>query len=320
MNVYLTFDVEIWCNGWKDLDLQFPSSFQRYVYGQSRYGDYALPKTLEILDQHNLKGVFFVEPLFAARFGIDYLRRITDLISKGGHDIQLHLHPEWTDEIRPLIFPGAVKKRQHMFHYLLEEQVELIKLGINLLRQAGVSSVNAFRAGSFAVNADSYKALAQCGIRIDSSLNYCHFESGVDLRGTVSFLEPSRIEGIEVLPITVFQDGFKKLRPAQIGACSFMELQSALESAVQSGVEHFVIVSHNFEMLRQRGSEPDRIVAARFEKLCRYLDGNRSHYDVSSLKISNEVFSQAHASCVPKSATLPTLKRHIEQVVRRMYG
>ena len=45
---YLTFDIEIWCNGWNDLDRVFPASFERYVYGHSAHGDYALPKTLEL--------------------------------------------------------------------------------------------------------------------------------------------------------------------------------------------------------------------------------------------------------------------------------
>ena len=83
MNVYLSFDIEVWCNGWKDLDGQFPASFERYVYGRSSRGDYALPKTLEILERNGLKGVFFVEPLFAARFGIDKLAVIVDLIRAG---------------------------------------------------------------------------------------------------------------------------------------------------------------------------------------------------------------------------------------------
>jgi peptidoglycan/xylan/chitin deacetylase (PgdA/CDA1 family) len=46
----------------------------RALYGRSPAGDYALPKTLEILDRNGLKGVFFVEPLFAARFGVDIWR------------------------------------------------------------------------------------------------------------------------------------------------------------------------------------------------------------------------------------------------------
>ena len=62
MNVYLSFDIEVWCGGWNDLDGKFPASFERYVYGRSPKGDYALPKTLEILASNGLKGVFFVEP------------------------------------------------------------------------------------------------------------------------------------------------------------------------------------------------------------------------------------------------------------------
>ena len=67
MRVFLTFDIEIWCDGWEALDERFPAAFQRYIYGRSPEGDYALPKTLEIMNRHGLLGVFFVEPLFAAR-------------------------------------------------------------------------------------------------------------------------------------------------------------------------------------------------------------------------------------------------------------
>lgn len=74
MNVYLTFDIEVWCNGWDNLDA-FPKHFERYVFGRSRHGEYALPKTLEILNRYDLKGVFFVEPLFAARFGLGTCER-----------------------------------------------------------------------------------------------------------------------------------------------------------------------------------------------------------------------------------------------------
>ena len=76
MNVLLTFDVEVWCDGWSDLDRNFKHLFPRYVYGRSRRGAFALPKTLEILDAHGLRATFFVEPLFAYRFGIEPLAEI----------------------------------------------------------------------------------------------------------------------------------------------------------------------------------------------------------------------------------------------------
>ena len=136
MNVYITFDVEVWCNDWDNLDSKFPASFERYYFGRSKSGAYALPKTLEILNNHGLKGVFFVEPLFSARFGSPYLDVVTGLIREAGHDIQLHLHPEWTDEISPPIIEDVAVKRQHLTFYSEDEQAALIAFGRGLLEES----------------------------------------------------------------------------------------------------------------------------------------------------------------------------------------
>ena len=145
MNVYLTFDIEIWCGGWDKLDERFPASFERYVYGRSSQGAYALPATLDTLDRHALKGIFFVEPLFSARFGAPYLKTIVDLIQSRGHSVQLHLHPEWTDEIQPPPLPGEYGKRQFLSYYSEDEQTSLIGLGKRLLSDAGAANITMFR-------------------------------------------------------------------------------------------------------------------------------------------------------------------------------
>lgn len=328
MKVYLTFDIEIWCNNWEELDVRFPHSFHRYVYGHSQSGDYALPKTLEILDRNALKGVFFVEPLFAGRFGIEHLAVIVDMIRAGNHDIQLHLHPEWTDEIRPLLFPGANRKRQHLSYYTLEEQCTLLAYGRNLLAAAGHDQVTAFRAGSFACNTDTYRALRQCGITLDSSLNAVHPDCGIDLRNTLDFYRPQVFEGVSILPLTIFRDGFGKPRPAQLGACSFPEMRNALESAADNGTRHFVILSHNFEMLRQGRSEPDGIVVRRFEALCAFLAAHRDKFEVSTLSPAPTIDTQLRQDypfCpsypYPGKASLSsTFLRHGEQLARRIFG
>lgn len=317
MNVYLTFDIEVWCNDWTELDTRFPASFKRYIYGRSRHGDYALPKTLEILDRHSIKGVFFVEPLFAAYFGVEHLATIVELISDAGQEIELHLHPEWTDEIKPLVFPGATCKRQHLSYYTFEEQHILIELGISLLNQVGVKNVGAFRAGSYAANADTYQALAACGIRVDSSLNYCYPISGNDLPETISRYAPTQIAGVETLPVAVFRDGFGKLRPAQVGACALAEFRDALTSAMGTGLRHFVIVSHNFEMLRPNCSEPDRFIVARFENLCRYLAENREQYRMSGMRAPPGLKTEAPVE-MPEVSARATLRRYTEQVARRL--
>lgn len=320
MNVYLTFDIEIWCNGWEDLDGRYPPSFERYVYGRSAKGNYALPKTLEILSRYGLKGVFFVEPLFAARFGIAGLEEIVGLIKSKGHDIQLHLHPEWADEIRPLIFEGARVKRQHLSFYTLDEQFTLIELGKKLLKEAGGGEAKAFRAGSFAANADTYRALSRCGIHFDSSLNLVHSDSGLDLREELDFSRPQRFEGVSILPMTIFRDGTGRLRPAQVGACSFEELRDALASARIAGIEHFVLLSHNFEMMKQGRSEPDSVVVNRFETLCKHLADHCSHFPVATFGGLENVGISANELDLPSAGLLSTIKRHGEQAWRRVAG
>jgi hypothetical protein len=82
--------------------------------------------------------------------------------------------------------------------------------------------------------------------------------------------------------MTIFRDGTGRLRPAQLGSCSVAELEGALESTRALGIGHFVLLSHNFEMLKQGRSNPDGIVVRRFEKLCKLLAARRDEFTVST--------------------------------------
>jgi hypothetical protein len=316
VKVLLTFDVEVWCNGWDQLDAVFPSSFERYVYGRSKRGDYALPKTLEILNAHDLRGVFFVEPLFAARFGFVYLRTIVDLIRNAGQDVQLHLHPEWVDEISPSIIPDNRIKRPHMGSYTLAEQQTLISQGKQMLLAAGGGPINAFRAGNFSCNRDTFHALRANDIFIDSSVNAHYDESGSDLPDGSSRSIPSVVEGVSSFPVSLFTDGLGKVRPVQVGSCGFGELCEVMESAAASGQSELVVVSHNFEMLKPDSSQADSIVVSRFERLCRYLGENRHRLPTAGYADCS-VGERPVAQEMPHCSVYATLGRHIAQLSRR---
>lgn len=316
MNVYLTFDIEVWCDGWSDLDGVFPGNFDRYVYGRSAHGSYALPKTLEIMNRHGLKGVFFVEPLFGARFGLKFLSEIIALIKSAGQDVQLHLHPEWTDEISPAPISNSTEKRQHLIYYDLAEQSALIALGKQLLEAAGGGIATAFRAGSFAANADTFKALAQNGITFDSSLNNCYAISGSDIQRNRLSNDPLVREGVFSYPVSVFRDGLRRLRPAHVAGAGFSELRCALRDARLQGQTDFVIVSHNFEMLKPLSSEPDWIVVRRFNQLCSFLALHSDDFKVSTFANTGHV---AHRPTgLPVVTTGATLARLAEQLWRRL--
>lgn len=322
MRVYLTFDVEIWCNGWTHLDAVFPASYERYVYGRSAQGDYALPKTLEILDRHGLRGVFFIEPLFSARFGEEYLARVVAMVREAGQEVQLHLHPEWVDEIQPPILPDIPGKRQHLAYYSLEEQTLLIGRARRLLEAAGADSVTAFRAGSYRANCDTYTALRRNNILIDSSLNELHSRDVPELDAQRPFRQPFQVDGVTVLPIGLFRDGLGKLRPAQVGACGEGELRAALLDAAELGWRDFVIVSHNFEMLVPGKSAPDPVVVKRFDGLCRCLAEQRgalvtAGFNEMAREPQDAMAPPLDDGRLPRAGRLRTARRYVEQAVRR---
>lgn len=318
LDVFVTVDVEVWCGGWSNIDEKFPRAFSKYIYGQTAKGRYGLPFQTEMLAAHALKGVFFVEPLFSTRFGAEHLAEIVGLLDSDQQEIQLHLHTEWVDEVHPPLLPNSNSKRQHLRYFTLEEQTVLIKKGAALLRAAGAHPVNAFRAGNFGFNRDTLRALAANGIDFDSSYNATHFglDSGV-LPG-VPVVAPIQCEGINEYPVTVFRDGLRKLRHAQISACSYNELEGLLWHALETGRQSFVLFSHNFELLNQAKDRPDRVAIRRFEKLCRFLDANRDCFSVRGFHgLSPQLFEEQ-----PEPLNSPPLKaahRIFEQIYRRIY-
>ena len=228
LDVFFTVDVEIWCDGWDDIDARFPQAFRNYVYGNGPAGQYALRYQLQQLQEHGLHGVFFVEPLFATRFGIDPLTEIIGLIREYGQEVQEHLHTEWVCESRHPLIALAQPRRQFLHQFTLEEQITLINAGKELIAQAGGGVVNAFRAGSFGLNLDTLRALAACDMHIDSSYNSSMLgpESGV-LPGQNLF-DVVECEGVFEYPVSVYNDGTSKLRHLQLGACSNQELEALM--------------------------------------------------------------------------------------------
>ena len=280
LDVFFSVDVEVWCDSWDNLDEKFPDAFRRYVYGQTSRGNFGLPYTLQVLSEHGLKGVFFVEPLFSTRFGNQPLEEIIGLIREGGQEIQLHLHPESVNEsIEPLL-ENIDGKRQHLRYYTCAEQEILVAAGKRLIAQAGGGDCTAFRAGSFGFNRDTLAALAANSIRFDSSYNATIFglDSGVG-PGQV-LVDAFECDGIYEYPMTVYDDGTTSLRHAQLTACSHREMEGLLWQALESGRRSFMILSHNFELLNTTRDRPDDVVVSRFRQLCTFLERNRDSFNV----------------------------------------
>jgi hypothetical protein len=316
MDVFLTVDVEIWCDGWDNIDAKFPDAFQRYIYGPTSRGNYGLPYQLDQLREHGLTGVFFVEPLFSTRFGLDPLSEIVGLVRERGQELQLHLHTEWVDESREPLLDNITGKKQLLRYFSLQDQTILIQAGAKLIELAGGQSVNAFRAGSFGFNRDTLRALARNHIAFDSSYNASILGRDSGVSPDVPLVEPIECEGVYEYPMTVFHGGVHSLRHAQVTACSYREMEGLLWQALESGRKAFVILSHNFELLNGGMNRPDDIVVARFRKLCAFLDRHRDCFRVRGFY----GLTPDLADSQPVPLTSPIWKtglRMLEQGIRR---
>lgn len=319
LKVYLTTDVEIWCNDWHGLDHQFRAAFERYIYGATEAGEFGLRYQASVLRDHGLRGVFFVEPLFSGRFGLDPLSEVVAILRERGQEVQLHLHTEWVDEWPEPLFPGMTTKQQYLHYFSRANQAVLIAEGIRRLKLAGADRVDCFRAGGFGFNVDTLDALSSCKVPFDASYNAVHFglDSGVAPGVVLNDVYCER--GVTEFPTTVFSTGWGRLRHVQLGACSSAEIEHLLWAALESKRQAFVLLSHNFELLTPSKRSADPVVVSRFQRLCRFLDRHRDVFKVCGFRDQAEIRPAPQREPLSSSAWR-TAWRVAEQVYRRRYA
>lgn len=318
LNVFLTVDTELWpiAPGWPQRPIapartDFSREIALYIDGATPQGQYGTGFQLEVLDRFGLKACFFVEALCAGRIGGGLLERTVGRIQRGGHEVQLHLHTEWLGDLAEPTLPA--RPRQFMHQFSQTEQAALVRVGVASLRAAGAAAVCAFRAGSFGANRDTLRALAECGLAFDSSYNpTCRHADWV---GACTLEQPALIDGVLEFPVSTFRDYPGHRRHAQVCACSFDEMKSALLAAWAAGWYSFVIVLHSFELVRNRetpaGARADWLNIARFERLCAFLATHRE-------KFATRLFSELDPAGVPATLPARALRSPLIHTIRRV--
>lgn len=290
LNVFLTIDTEVYplLPDWRETGLM--SDMARDFQGQTFAGDFGVGYQLKVLNKYNLKAVYFVEALFASAVGLNPLRKIVDLINAQGQEVQLHLHPEWLKHIPDTTWGG--RKYETIREFTEDNQARLIALGLRNLRECGASKVSAFRAGDYAANCDSLRALRRNDIIYDSSYNVCHLPVDFRIAADRMLLQPIRSEGVCEFPVSFFSDWPGHYRHAQVTACSYGELRNALVQAWKQNWFSFVIVFHSMELLMDRRRRiyrprPDWAVIRRFLQLCEFLSEHRDKFKTSTFNELN---------------------------------
>jgi hypothetical protein len=322
VNVFITVDTEVWPrhDGWRDDRLA--RDIARDIHGVTPEGEVGIGYQMDVLDAHGLKGVYFLESLFACAVGIEPLRAIVSQIQGRGHDVQLHIHTEWLNWVPEPVVPD--RRGQNMKDFTEDQQALLIAKAAENLRAAGATELCAFRAGNYGANFDTLRALRRNGFRFDSSHNTCYLDAACGMRTDGLLLQPAVIEGVHEYPVSFFRDYPGHFRHAQLCAVSFPEMRAALLDAWRSGWRSFVIVSHGFEMLRRRKQTarpplPDRVVIRRYEDLCKFLSDNSDTFQTATFRAEA---AAAPAASAPAAAAAPArpLRSPVRHAIGRLFG
>lgn len=153
---------------------------------------------LEELKKQNLHGVFFINVYESAVWGASPVAQLCKKIFELNHEVALHTHPACMFDY----------KRQHMWQYTKDEQIQIISKGLELIHQwlPGYSVVS-HRAGAYGLNEDTMDALFINSIKVDSSMFYKHPNCKVYWNKNI----PEKRNQILEIPITGFYYKFKEM-------------------------------------------------------------------------------------------------------------
>lgn len=322
MNVIFTTNVELWTSYWQEKKTTFRESYEFYILGKTSKGDFGLPFQLQLLQEHDLKGVFFVEPLFTYMYGEEPLQDIVSMIQKGSGEVQLLMHPEW-NFLADKPFIQSACKSIYLKDYTEAEQNLFIQYAIERLKRNGGSDINGSRVASYGADSGTLQALAANGISFDASYNYSYQYSGdAQFRATPSVFPYKTEAGLSEYPVSIFSDRPFQYKHAQLCAISHRELTNLLWKGLENGWDNLVIVSQSFELMKRKsiGSSPrhDQFVTRRFIKLCEFLAKNRDVFRTvgfHGLPAPTEGISSAKTV---HSSLMLTASRYAEQLIRRI--
>jgi hypothetical protein len=239
---------------------------------------------------------------------------MVSLVQDRGHEVGLRLHTEWLPYYQqPLL---ADRYGKHMADFSEDDQVRLIDQGLENLSRAGAGSIIAMRAGNAGASIATLRATRRSGIAIDSSYFAPHLDGVCRLPSDPELSHPASLEGIIEVPITWFRDGFNRIRPAQLCACSIGEFEHILKDAWSRGWRVVTLLLHSFELVRRRLPEqPQKIMRLhdhRFLELCRLLERN-------SDKFVSATFGELDLKAIVGDVGPGCLRSPLGQTIRR-YG
>lgn len=288
------------------------ANFDASITGRTTAGDFGIGWQMDRLEEHGLKGVFFVDPMPALVHGGQIVADIVGPILSRGHEVQLHIHTEWLD-FAPTN-PFAPLSGHSIADFPADAQKDILALARDLLVEGGAPAPIAFRAGNYGADDSTLRALAKLGIIWDTSLNPAYLGSECRISLPRETINATPHCGVTELPVSTLYDRPGHLRPAQVCALSSREMSALLDHAARTKQAHVMIVCHSFEMLSRDRQRPNRLVMDRYKALCALVS---RHVALESGVFSNVTPTMTGTATHLQPNLLRTGWRYVEQAWAR---
>jgi hypothetical protein len=288
INVFITIDTEHSIGGaFSNRNLK-PVGNEKRVWGKIGDKSFGIPLMMDIAEAFDIRLTFFVEVLNKYYFGEGESKKVCEYIANRGHDVQLHMHPNYLNFITEN--PQEQRFSDIIGTYELKKQIEFLDEGIKTLVRNGIPRPVAFRAGCFGANQDTLKALKEVGILIDSSYNRAFLQNPCLLEdnGTNDLTHQN---GIWKFPITNFIESTKlrtkRFMPMDINGVDFCEMKFVLNQTKTKGPANITIILHSFSFIKPYDVQYNKVrprwnVIRRFRKLCQYVSENSDLFEVKT--------------------------------------
>ena len=170
------------------------------IYGRLHGADFGIGKMMSIAEKHDAKLTCFLDYAEEYLYG-DKLLAVGREIHARGHDLQIHMHPEFLP--RELFKQRGLKYFTDMF--LVEEMHArfFIETAMDSHAKVAAASPIAFRGGGFRYGEAILRALKENGLSINSSYNPSKANQPFNIGGKKQF---SWKNGVVELPISCVFD------------------------------------------------------------------------------------------------------------------
>jgi peptidoglycan/xylan/chitin deacetylase (PgdA/CDA1 family) len=239
------FTVDVESNG----AFRLPDQIDPVCSDGSRCG---LMTIVRMLEERTWPATFFLNVYEHREWGEPLMRDLTRKLQDAGQDLALHTHPQHAyDHTRP-----------GMREYSLEEQTEIVRDGVQLLQSWTGLPVVAHRAGAYAADERTLRALERNGVLIDSSVFWKHPNSRLDALGLPRNL-PARYGQVLQIPVTVYlREDRPKLAGSIVAPVSVVrkldadwfsnaaEMRSAIDASIAADLPVLVVFLHSFSFMK----------------------------------------------------------------------